>query len=172
MVEELFTRKQIENAVMLAADLYQGMYNSPATDGGAQEVAGAIIDEAVKMESWLTEKYGKDDDQYLDRLEEYETLLKKKYGLDEQPKQKVWIVTYVGLSDSDYEANGYSECHVCGTLEAAKSKMRQLRDAEIENCKAEGRDYEILEDETTEMRMSWCCHGEQARLEIHEAEVE
>ena len=30
MTEDLFTRKQIENAVMLAADLYQGMYNSPA----------------------------------------------------------------------------------------------------------------------------------------------
>jgi len=30
MTEDLFTRKQMENAVMLAADLYQGMYNSPA----------------------------------------------------------------------------------------------------------------------------------------------
>ena len=87
-----------------------------------------------------------------------------------QPK-KVWVVTYVGLSDSEYEANGYCECHVCGTLEAAKAKMLQLRDAEIENCKAEGRDYQILEDETTELRMSWCSHGEQVRLEIHEEEV-
>ena len=60
---------------------------------------------------------------------------------------------------------------MCGTLEAAKAKMRQLRDAEIENCKAEGRDYQILEDETTELRMSWCSHGEQVRLEIHEEEV-
>ena len=170
MMEDLFTRKQMENAVMLAADLYQRLYNSPVTDGGALEVAGTVIEEACRMEAWLA-KYGKDDDQYLDRLEEYETLLKKKYGLDEQPKQKIWIVTYVRLSDSDYEANGDSECYVCGTLEAAKEKMRQLRDAEIENCKAEGRDYEILEDETTELRMSWCCHGEQVRLEIHEEEV-
>ena len=102
-----------------------------------------------------------------DIAESLETIAKAK-----QPKQKVWVLTYVGLSDSDYEANGYSECHVCGTLEAAKEKMRQLRDAEIENCKAEGRDYEILEDETTELRMSWCCHGEQVRLEIHEEEIE
>lgn len=50
MTEDLFTRKQIENAVMLAADLYQGMYNSPATDGGALEVAGTVIDEACRME--------------------------------------------------------------------------------------------------------------------------
>lgn len=71
-MEELFTRKQMENAVMLSADLYQRMYNSPETDGGAQEVAGAIIDEACRMEVWLTEKYGEDDDCYLDRLDEYE----------------------------------------------------------------------------------------------------
>ena len=77
MTEDLFTRKQMENAVMLAADLYQGMYYSPATDGGALEVAGAIIEEACRMEAWMTEKYGKDDDQYLDHLDEYETLLKK-----------------------------------------------------------------------------------------------
>lgn len=66
---------------MLAADLYQRMYNSPATDGGALEVAGAIIDEAVKMEAWLTEKYGKDDDCYLDRLDEYEGMMVEKYRL-------------------------------------------------------------------------------------------
>lgn len=171
MKEELFTRKQMENAVMLAADLYQRLYNSPATDGGALEVAGAVIDEACRMESWLVGKYGEDDDCYLDRLDEYESLLMEKYELEEKPKQKVWVVTYVGLSDSEYEANGYCECHVCGTLEAAQAKMRQLRDAEIENCKAEGRDYQILEDETTELRMSWCSHGEQVRLEIHEKEV-
>lgn len=97
--------------------------------------------------------------------------MEKELEMEEEPKQTVWVVTYVGLSDSEYAANGYCECHVCGTLEAAKAKMRQLRDAEIENCKAEGRDYEILEDETTELRMSWCCHGEQVRLEIHEEEV-
>lgn len=98
--------------------------------------------------------------------ESLETIAKAK-----QPKQTVWVVTYVGLSDSEYAANGYCECHVCGTLEAAKAKMQQLRDAEIENCKAEGRGYEILKDDPTEIRMAWCSHGEQVRLEIHEEEV-
>ena len=79
-----YTRKQMENAVMLAADLYQRMYNSPETDGGALEVAGAIIEEAVNMETWLTEKYGDDDDCYLDRLEEYEAMMVKKYELNEE----------------------------------------------------------------------------------------
>ena len=80
-MEELYTRKQMENAVMLAADLYQRMCEGPAVDGGALEVAGAIIDEAVKMEAWLTEKYGEDDDCYLDRLDEYEGMMVEKYGL-------------------------------------------------------------------------------------------
>ena len=97
--------------------------------------------------------------------------MEKELGMEDEPKQTVWVVTYVGLSDSEYAANGYCECHVCGTLEAAKAKMRQLRDAEIESCKAEGRGYEILKDDPTEIRMAWCSHGEQVRLEIHEEEV-
>lgn len=82
-----FTQKHMENAVMLAADLYQRMYNNPETDGGSLEVAGTIIKEAVNMERWLTEKYGKDDDCYLDRLEEYEALLVKKYELNEEDEK-------------------------------------------------------------------------------------
>ena len=80
MTEELFTRKEMENAVMLAADLYKRVYDSQ-TDGGALEVAGIIIEQAVKMEAWLTAKYGEDDDQYLDRLEEYEQHVAIELGL-------------------------------------------------------------------------------------------
>jgi len=71
----------MENAVLLAADLYQRMYNSPKTDGGALEVAGTIIEEAVQMEAWLVGKYGEDDEEYLDRLEEYEAMVVQKYDL-------------------------------------------------------------------------------------------
>lgn len=71
----------MENAVLLAADLFDRMYASPETDGGVQEVASAIIDEAVRMEAWLKEKYGEDDDDYLDCLEEYEKMMVKKYKL-------------------------------------------------------------------------------------------
>ena len=71
----------MENAVMLAADLYQQMYDSPETDGGALEVAVTIIEEAVQMETWLVGKYGEDNDEYLDRLEEYEAMMVQKYDL-------------------------------------------------------------------------------------------
>lgn len=83
MAEELFTRKQMENAVMLAADLYKRLYDSEAVQGGALEVAGELIEEAVNMESWLTKKYGEDDDCYLDRLEEYEEMMKEKYAIND-----------------------------------------------------------------------------------------
>lgn len=117
MKEESFTRKQMENAVMLAADLYQRMYNSPETDGGAQAVAGAIIDEACRMESWLVGKYGDDDDQYLDRLEEYEGMMVEKYELKDEPKQTVWVVTF--LNDCEWELPNVS-VNVFGTLEEAR----------------------------------------------------
>ena len=81
MAKELFTRKEMENAVMLAADLYQRIYNETSIGGDALTVAGMFIEEAVKMEEWLTEKYGEDDEEYLDRLEEYEAMMEKEYGL-------------------------------------------------------------------------------------------
>lgn len=81
MAEELFTRKQMENAVMLAADLYQRIYNETSIGGDALTVAGMFIEEACKMEDWLTRKYGEDDEEYLDRLEEYEAMMEKEYGL-------------------------------------------------------------------------------------------
>ena len=71
----------MENAVMLAADLYQRLYNADSTPGGSLEVANVIIDEACRMEKWLTDKYGEDDDCYLDRLEEYEDIVLRRYGL-------------------------------------------------------------------------------------------
>ena len=86
-------------------------------------------------------------------------------------KPKMWCVTYVGLSDSEYEANGYSEVALYATMDAAKAKLKAWRDAEIGNLKDEGRDYEILEDEDDECRISWCGHTEQIRIEVHEVEL-
>ena len=113
----------MENTVMLAADLYQRLYNSPATDGGALEVAGAVIEEACRMEAWLTEKYGEDDDQYLDRLEEYESLLMEKYGLEEKPKQTVWVFVANQASDGE-EFDTITD--VFTTEEAARKHLHEF----------------------------------------------
>lgn len=91
-MERKYSQKEMENAVMLAADLYKRMYDSQV-DGGSLEVANVIIGEAVKMEKWLVEKYGEDDEEYLDRLEEYEAIMLKEYGLEEKPKKKTYKVT-------------------------------------------------------------------------------
>lgn len=86
-------------------------------------------------------------------------------------KPKMWCVTYVGLSDSEYKANGYSEVALYATKDAAKAKLKAWRDNEIAELKEQERDYEILEDEDDECRISWCGHGEQIRIEVHEVEL-
>ena len=86
-------------------------------------------------------------------------------------KPKMWCVTYVGLSDSEYKANGYSEVALYATKDAAKAKLKAWRDNEIAELKEQDRDYEILEDEDDECRISWCGHGEQVRIEVHEVEL-
>lgn len=83
-----------------------------------------------------------------------------------------YILTYVGLSDSDYRANGYSEPFLFDTLEEAKSYMETLADNEKANCEDEEREYEILEDSEREFRMSWSSQGEQVRMQIHTVQEE
>lgn len=84
---------------------------------------------------------------------------------------KIYVVTYVGLSDSDYDANGYCDCYVFGSLDDAKTALKKLRDNEIMYLKEDNREYEILEDEDDVCRISWCGHGEQIRLEVQCVEV-
>lgn len=85
-----YTKKEMENAVMLAADLYQRLYNADTTPGGSLEVTNVIIDEACRMEKWLVKTYGEDDDCYLDRLEEYEEMMEDRYDLPDVPAEKPW----------------------------------------------------------------------------------
>jgi hypothetical protein len=86
----------------------------------------------------------------------------------QQDEKKMYCVTYVGLSDSEYDANGYSEVALYDTMDAAKAKLKAWRDNEIEELKEQERDYDVLEDEDDECRISWCGHGEQVRIEVHE----
>ena len=79
-------------------------------------MAGTVIDEACRMEAWLTEKYGEDDDQYIDRLEEYEGMMVEKYGLQKN-EVTVWVVTF--LNDCEWELPNVS-VNVFGTEEEAR----------------------------------------------------
>ena len=92
-----------------------------------------------------------------------------KEGKTEKPK--FFAVSYVGLSDSEYDANGYSEVAIYDSLDKAKAKLKSWRDNEIAELKEQEREYEILEDEDDECRISWCGHGEQIRIEIHPVEM-
>jgi hypothetical protein len=90
-------------------------------------------------------------------------------GKYEEPK--LYAVTYVGLSDSEYDADGYSEVAICDSLDKAKAKLKSWRDNEIADLEEQEREYEILQDEDNKCRISWCSHGEQVRIEIHEVEM-
>ena len=79
----------------------------------------------------------------------------------------VYVVSYVGLSDSEYDANGYCENAVYDTIDAAKAKLQSWKENEIQNLQDEGREYELLKDEDDEVRIGWCGYSEQVRLEIH-----
>lgn len=101
----------MENAVLLAADLYQRMYDDPQFEGGSLEVAQLIIEEAVMMEQWLVKKYGKDDDSYLDRLEEYERMMVAKYGLRLPQVTEPKEVEFFSIED---DGHGGKQIHVWG----------------------------------------------------------
>ena len=82
---------------------------------------------------------------------------------------KVFVVTYVGLSDTEYDANGYSEVSLHTTLEGARKKLALWKEAEIAFLAEEGREYEILEDKDDRCHISWNSHGDQIIIEVHPA---
>jgi len=110
-MKERFTRREMENAVLLAADLYQRMYDDPQFEGGSLEVAQLIIEEAVMMERWLTKKYGKDDDSYLDRLEEYERMMVAKYDLRLPQVTEPKEMEFFSIED---DGHGGKQIHILG----------------------------------------------------------
>lgn len=120
-MEKKYSYKEVENAVLLAADLFQRLYMAPTTPGNSQEVAGVIMDEAVKMEKWLVEKYGENNDEYLDHLEEYEAMLEKKYNL---PEQSDGFFVISRIHRDDLEAAGFDASNVDdATMERMADKM-------------------------------------------------
>ena len=73
--------------------------------------------QGLSSTKWLVKKYGEDDDQYLDRLDEYEEMMVEKYELKDEPKQMVWVVTF--LNDCEWELPNVS-VNVFGTEEEAR----------------------------------------------------
>ena len=90
-MEKKYSQKQMENAVMLAAGLYQRLYNESGIKGSSLDVAMTIIHEACKMEEWIEEKYGPDDEDSLDREQEYEAMLAERYDLAEPKEPEPWL---------------------------------------------------------------------------------
>ena len=85
---------------------------------------------------------------------------------DVEDDADMYAVTYVGLSENEWDANGYSEVAVFDTIEKAKAKLQTWKDSEIENLKAEGRTYEITNDDDDDYRIEWCGGDEQVRLAV------
>lgn len=107
-----FNRKEVENMVMLSADLYRRLYDSEQVGGGSLEVAALIIEHGCKMERWLTEKYGKDDEEYLDRLEEYEAMVEREYDLDRLKATAQPVETdFYSIKD---DGKGGKQIHIMG----------------------------------------------------------
>ncbi len=92
-------------------------------------------------------------------------------AIAEKKKNALYAVSYVGLSDNDYDANGYSNVALYPDMDAAKAKLKQWRDNEIAELKQNEMDYELLEDTPEKCRISWYGNGEQVRIEIHEVQM-
>ncbi len=63
------------------------------------------------MEQWLVKKYGKDDDSYLDRLEEYERMMVAKYDLRLPQVTEPKEVEFFSIED---DGQGGKQIHVWG----------------------------------------------------------
>jgi hypothetical protein len=82
-------------------------------------------------------------------------------------KEKIYVVTHVSLSDDDYDENGSTTVAVADTLDKAKEILNQWKDEEVDELIRRNEPWEVLTNEETEFRMSWCSHGHQVRIQIH-----
>lgn len=123
-----------------------------------------------------SDTFGEYDMQFLTRYNVYDTildLLEIKDEPEETEKETVYVLTYVGLSESERggDADGYCEAWVFADQAKAEARLHDLRNAEIENSKNEGFDYTIVKDEPMEFRMGWG-GGEEVRLQIQDTYME
>jgi hypothetical protein len=79
----------------------------------------------------------------------------------------IYVVTHVSLSDDDYDENGSTTVAVADTLDDAKKILNQWKDEEVDELIRRNEPWEVLANEETEFRMSWCSHGYQIRIKIH-----
>ena len=84
---------------------------------------------------------------------------------------KIYIVSYVGLSESEYAANGYCDNYLFSDEESAKAKVQDLKEEEIAHLVDNEEEYEILEDSENEVRIGWCGNTEQVRIKMSEREL-
>lgn len=182
----------MENAVMLAADLYQQMYNSPETDGGALDVAGTIIEEAVKMEAWIVGKYGEDDEEYLDRLEEYEAMMAQKYDLrlprvtepeemefysiepDGQGGKQIHVWGYCYTEGDDQGEGPWRNVEYTGFIEPLQEFIDHLRENEnyVDDTAADVKQYigDYTDDGMVDVINHYFC-GHTANRRLHYSEI-
>lgn len=141
-----------------------------------------VLDYEPESDLWSIgyEHFGKDDLQYdsnANRAEELDDMIRElalrleSDAIAERKKNALYAVSYVGLSDNDYDANGYSEVAIYPDMDAAKAKLKQWRENEIAELKQNDMDYELLEDTPEKCRISWYGNGEQVRIEIHEVQM-
>jgi len=86
-------------------------------------------------------------------------------------KNQVFVVVYITLSESDPDANGYSETKTFAHYDDAHNYMQLLASNEISFCKDEEREYQIIEDEEKKFHMAWNNQADQVIIKIEDQEV-
>lgn len=111
------------------------------------------------------------DNYYESELEElvHDTVEYVKGFVKEFDGLKLFIVTYVGMSDNEYDANGYCEVKPFFSKKKAEEYMQELVSNELESQKEFK--PEIVENEPNHIRIEWSGGYEQLRVELHEKEI-
>lgn len=83
--------------------------------------------------------------------------------------KKIFIVTYVGLSADEADANGYCEAKAFAKYEDAKAYFEELISNEME-CQKEF-DPVIETHREREASLTWSGFGQGLKLKIHESNL-
>ena len=82
--------------------------------------------------------------------------------------RKRYVVTYVGLSDSDPDGNGYCEVKVCSERHIAERVAKEWAQREMDEQKDSAPSMQKSADKFV---VSWCSGTERVIIRIHEERV-
>lgn len=120
-------------------------------------------------------RHGEDIEEFADNIFEDELtdtiIMARSRAIEKLREGNIFILSYIGLSDSDPDGNGYNEVKAFRNYQDARERMQLYIKSELEQIEEMGYEPNVLEDEEDFYHVTWAQDTEQVIIRIQEVEL-